>query len=254
MQQTPDNFLLQACRTLFGQKFTLNSDFLADLQPSGAKLAYRNQVKEHHPDRFSNAPLHIRQRQTQRFREIHQAYDFLKNFLERRRSFTPNSGPPLRQGQNPLTVAKDDPFPRQKTARPSAATRPAQIPAIPLEYGMYAYYSGKIAYQDLIQALIWQRRQRPNLGAIARQWGWLSESQIQHILKHRGHSRRFGRKAIELNHLQPCQVKALLIHQRSQQQKLGRFFVDRNLMSQFDADQLAGKLARHNAHLREQCY
>jgi hypothetical protein len=254
MPHPPDNFLLQACRTLFGQNFTLSSEFLAELKPSGARVAYRNQVKEHHPDRFSNAPLHVRQRQTERFREIHQAYDFLKNFLEGRRSPNLQPAPSPRPRQKPPTATRTDAPSRQRAARPCAAARPAQIPAIPLEYGMYAYYSGKITYQDLIRALTWQRRQRPNLGTIARQWGWLSEAQVQNILRHRGHSRRFGRKAVELTYLQPCQVRALLIQQRSRQQKLGRFFVENKLISQFDADQLAGKLARHNARLRDQGY
>ena len=43
---------------------------------------------------------------------------------------------------------------------------------------MFAYYQEKISYQDLIDALVWQRRQRPVLGAIASKWGWLSEQQV----------------------------------------------------------------------------
>lgn len=251
MQPSPDPFLIQACRILFGQDITLSSAFLAYLQPSGAKLAYRTLAKEHHPDRFSNAPLHIRQRQTERFREIHQAYGLLKNFLEKRQ-FTDigASTSAVRQGQRPSTTLRRSRYAQQTRPPASSAARQMQIPAIPLEFGMYAYYSGKISYQDVIQSLIWQRRQRPPLGDIARQWGWLTGTQVRRILAHRGHSRRFGRKAIELKYLQPFQVKTLLTYQRSKQQKLGIYFIENGLMSQTEADQLASKLALHNNGLR----
>ncbi len=255
MQSAPDTFLIQACRTLFGQNVNLSREFLAYLQPSGAKLAYRTQVKAHHPDRFCNAPPHVRQRQTERFREIHQAYGLLKNFLEGRQpgGRGASASTPFRKSK-PATATRPSSYAQQSRSRTASAPHQNRVPAIPLEYGMFAYYSGKISYQDLIQGLIWQRRQRPALGDIARQWGWLTDLQISQILTHRGHSRRFGRKAVELNHLQPYQVKALLAYQRSQQQKLGQFFVKKGLMSQFDADQLAGKLANHNARLGKQNY
>jgi hypothetical protein len=76
-----EHTLLNACRTLFGDTVNLGPEFLAYLQPSGAKLAFRTQVKQHHPDRFAGAPQEVRVRQTERFREIHQAYSLLNDFL-----------------------------------------------------------------------------------------------------------------------------------------------------------------------------
>ncbi len=82
---------------------------------------------------------------------------------------------------------------------------------------MFSYYQGKVSYRQLIEALVWQRRQRPTLGALAQKWGWLSEAKINQILQHRGRAVRFGKKAIELGYLRPHQVDALLQHQRSLQ-------------------------------------
>jgi hypothetical protein len=254
MQYPQDNLLLQACRTLFGQDIILNREFLTYLQPSGAKTAYRNQVKAHHPDRFGNAPPHVRQRQTERFREIHQAYDLLKNFLDGRQAAGRPSAWAAPRAQKPAAPSKPYTSSRQQRARASAFGQQTRIPAIPLEYGMFAYYSGKITYQDLIQGLIWQRRQRPALGVIARQWGWLTDAQVHNILRHRGHSQRFGKKAIEMKQLRPHQVEALLAHQRSQQQKLGQFFIEEGLMNQLEANRLARQLEQHNAHLRNAAY
>jgi hypothetical protein len=128
------------------------------------------------------------------------------------------------------------------------------IPTIQLEFGMYAYYMGKISYNDLIEALIWQRRQRPMLGALATRWGWLNDHQIGRILSYRGQSTRFGKKAIELGLLSPLQVDSLVRHQRTLQQRIGQYFVSKGLINAAEADRLAHSLELHNkqvsAHAR----
>lgn len=245
MRLPHDSQLFKACRTLFGQEIICGRDFLADLEPNGARHAYRIQVKAHHPDRFSNAPQHIRQRQTERCREILQAYGLVRSFLEQRQADgrTTSSSP----ARSP---AKRQDYSVKRRSRASAARQQPRIPDIELQFGMYAYYSGKISYQDLIQGLLWQRRQRPPLGNFARQWGWLTELQVRSILRHRGHSLRFGRVAIELGLLKPDQVEALLACQRSQQQPLGHFFVAGGLISRTEAEEIARQLARHNFRLQ----
>jgi len=226
--------LLAACRTLFGEEVKLGPEFLAYLEPSGAKLAFRNRAKEHHPDRFASAPQEVRLRQTERFREIHQAYTLLSDFLARRHRLAPQ--------------------PTARPAGPARHPRPAPAPGggpspppIPLEFGIFAYYCGKIDYRSLIEALVWQRRQRPAIGAIACQWGWLSEAKVRTILYHRGRAWRFGRKAMELGLLSALQVETLLRHQRACQQRLGQYFIDRGLLTPGEADQLARDLKHHNA-------
>ena len=234
-----ESSLLDACRTLFGDQVNLNRDFLFYLQPSGVKVAYRTQAKLNHPDLFNDSPHQVRLQQTERFRQIHDAYHLIKGFLDQRhrRDFVP---------------------PRPQTPRHSGPRRPAAryardshrpgrpIPTIPLEFGMFCYYLGKISYKDLIEALIWQRRQRPMMGAIAVRWGWLTDAQVAHISKHRGASLRFGSKSVELGLLSQLQVDALVRHQRSLQQKIGQYFVDKRLISKQEADQLAVRLQAHN--------
>lgn len=237
-----ESALLDACRTLFGQEINLNRDFLFYLQPSGVKVAYRNQVKINHPDRFNNSPQHVRLRQTERFREIHEAYHLIKGFLDQRqhRNFIP------RRPAGATTTAHRPP---SKSATPPGAA-PHQprhpVPFIPLEFGIYVYYLGKISYRDLIEALLWQRRQRPAMGAIATRWGWLNEQQVRQIGEFRGQSPRFGSKAIELGLLSKLQVDALLRHQRSMQQRIGEHFVTKGLMTTAEADVLARDLQNHN--------
>ena len=233
-----EHALLNACRTLFGDAVSLGPEFLAYLQPSGAKTAFRNQVKQHHPDRFAAAPQDVRVRQTERFREIHQAYHLLNDYLTaRHRSSRPIAH--AARGYRPVRQPAPQPAP--------AGDERTALPPLPLEFGLFAFYSGRIDYRDLIEALVWQRRQRPAIGTLAQQWGWLSADKVRNILGSRDGGGRFGRKAVALGLLTPLQVELLLRHQRSHQQRLGQYFVARGLMSQPEADQLAVALERHNA-------
>lgn len=230
--------LLDACRTLFGDQVQLGAEFLSYLQPSGAKVAFRAQAKQHHPDYFSNASPEVRARQTARFREIHQAYHLLSSYLEQRR-------PPRQTAPRPRPATR--PAPRPTGHGDTARGKSGEAPPMPMEFGIFAYYRGIIDYRDLIDALVWQRRQRPTMGVIACQWGWLNEAKVRSILGYRGSRGRFGRKAVALGLLSPLQVEALLRHQRTHQQRLGQYFIDRGLMSVAEADRLARDLERHNA-------
>jgi curved DNA-binding protein CbpA len=231
--------ILDACRILFGDEVNLGPEFLGYLQPSGAKSAFRIQAKLHHPDHFADAAPEVKARQTERFCEIHQAYNLLSDFLARRHHIRARTSTRPFAGQRP-----------DHAARPARATpppNPAGIPPLPIEFGIYLYYRGKIDYRNLIEALVWQRRQRPALGIIACQWGWLTEEKVRRILGHRVTGGRFGRKAVELGLLSPLQIEVLLRHQRSHQRRLGQYFVDRGLMTAAEAEQLARDLERHNA-------
>jgi len=234
-----EHTLLNACRTLFGDTINLGPEFLAYLQPSGAKIAFRNQVKQHHPDRFAAASQEVRARQTERFREIHQAYHLLNDYLTARHR---SSRPVAHAARSYRPARRSGPQPAPPTAER------ATLPPLPLEFGLFAFYSGKIDYRDLIKALVWQRRQRPTIGALAQQWGWLTTDSVRKILASREGGGRFGRKAMALGLLTPLQIDTLLRHQRSQQQRLGQYFIAHGLMTQLEADQLAAALERHNTH------
>jgi hypothetical protein len=125
------------------------------------------------------------------------------------------------------------------------------IPSIPLEFGMYSFYQGKVTYQQLIEALVWQRRQRPTLGAIAQKWGWLSEAKVTQILGYRGQAVRFGKKAIELGYLKPHQVEALLNYQRTLQKRIGQYFVEKGLLSEAEVNRISQQLTNHNRQISQ---
>ncbi len=240
--------VFNACRTLFGKEVNLSREFLTYLQPSGAKTAFRSQAKAHHPDAHAKASKHILNQKTEHFKEIRQAYDLIIDFLEKRH--LSHKTVTTRTPSQTTTPRSKTSTQQRKQQKPHS--RPVKIPSIPLEFGMFTYYQGKVTYQQLIEALVWQRRQRPTLGTIAQKWGWLSEAKVSQVLHHRGHAVRFGKKAIELGYLKPHQVDALLQHQRSLQTRLGHYFIEKGLLTTEEADQISVRLKNHNSQITRQ--
>ncbi len=241
-----ENEVYSACRTLFGPEVQLSLDFLSYLQASGAKAAFREQAKQNHPDLFAIHDQEVQNRQAQLFREVVQAFDLIKNFLKHR----DDSGPEAIFARPAATRRYYRPTaqsPRSNTA--NGRFYRSSIPLRRLEFGSYLYYSGYVSYQALIEALVWQRRQRPTIGDIARRWNWLSENDVLRICRDREAYGRFGEKAIRLGLLRHSQVQTLLFFQRSRQRKIGQFFVENGTLSAEQIEQFIAEMHAHNARV-----
>lgn len=234
MSPLSETALLNACRTLFGDELELTRDFLWYLQPSGAKSAYRLRAKEAHPDLHQDAPANIRQHQTSCFQEINQAYDLLRAFFAER-----DKG-------NRVIQPEVQPHPAAGGQRHS---RSHVLPERPLEFGHYLYSRGAISYRQLIDALVWQRRQRPTIGELAQRFGWLTEEQTQSVGRDRGPYARFGERAVRLGLLAPGQVRSLLMHQRTLHRRIGRYFIEHGILSEAEIENYAVELDEHNTRV-----
>lgn len=232
-QPSAETELLAACRILFGPGVRLSREFLHYLQPCGAKAAFRKKAKETHPDLSPASDPDDQQRRSETFRELKSANDLICAFLQQRGESPPPSSSGA-SGSRPGRGYSTESFFR------------GRVPSRPLEFGRYLYYRGLIPYPALIEAIAWQRGQRPAIGHIARRWGWLNESQIRQILRHPGLPDRFGSTAVSLGLLKPFQVQTLLFYQRSQQQRIGRFFIERNFLSESQLSQLLADCQVHN--------
>ena len=235
MPQVTEAEVYRACRTLFGPELRLNSEFLSYLQPSGVRSAYRSRAKVIHPDRFAvTSPATVKARQHRLFQDLNAAHQTVQNYLQQRRG-AGSAGP--RSQPRPQRTRQDPPRP------PSAYDR---LPKRPLQFGQFLYYLGKIPFPTLMAGISWQRRQRPQLGQIAKRWGWLTDEQIRTVLCSRQGFSRFGEKAEQLGLLSSLQVRTLLFHQRSRQQRLGDYFVAQGLFDQTTLNRLLTQLAEHN--------
>ena len=266
--------LLDACRVLFGTELQVNRAFLEYLQRPGIKSAYRQKALTTHPDVLASQGDAAQAQGASLFRVVQQAYEHLTTYLDAR-----DSGyrfPPLRPSRpagpvkaKPQASPRPEPWPRADAAKPQGRPRPSRpftqaggrpasawqtagpwrtttIPPRPLLFGHFLLYAGVTNWQTIIKALVWQRTGRPRLGEIGRRFGWLTEKDILHILKHRKLSQPFGASAIHLGLLTEQQLRLMIFHQHRMQKKFGEYFIDHQLLSPGQVNELARQFVHHN--------
>jgi hypothetical protein len=244
--------VLRACQTLFGTEIHISRGFLFSLQPEGLKAAYRKKAKETHPDLFACEAPNVQKEQASRFRDVADAYDVVNRYFEQREKRVSVSSSPGPAFRSPREQDKNAGGPVNNVNGPAGFSVYRSLPICSLQFGQYLYYRGFISYRALIDALVWQRKQRPIIGYIARQWGWLNNEAIERIIRARSLRGRFGEKALALNLLTSFQVKVLLFYQRSRQRRLGTYFVQHNSMKPEKLERLAQELREYNRRFRDE--
>lgn len=231
--------LRRALRTLFDGA---GMPALVELNEDGLRRAYRQRAREVHPDRARllgrNETILARE-----FEALRCAYDQLRSWLAQPRRVARLHAAPVRTAPVPPRAA-----PRPSTRHappPRSATEDQLLPRRPLMLAEYLFLSGRISWQERIQAIVWQRRQRPPLGHLARRWRLLDELQVRLVLRSRRPGERFGETAVRLGLLNRYQHLALVSYQRRLQQPIGRYFVE---AGRFNEAQLASLLAGHARH------
>lgn len=249
--------LLDACRVLFPDAL-IQPVFLDQLHAQQLKSTYRSLAKEYHPD--SCAGLPDTTRQADQFRRVTSAYELLTGYIRKRDSL------PLQQAfwSKARHPAPASPFQRPHvhgTARPFrprySSGKPARnpdeqyydgpLPTFPLKIGLYLYYRSAVSYQAVVRAIIWQRDMRPPFGELAAAWGWLDPYFVSVIRSATEIPGTFGERAVKLGLLSEAQVRVILTHQKMLQLPVGRYFVDRGLLREYE---LRAYLHEQNLHNR----
>jgi hypothetical protein len=118
-------------------RLVLGRDLGAGVAPDELKNAFRRRALELHPDRaaaLGRDPGDL----AEAFRALCAAYDLL-------------------HGQAEVQGGAPDP-------RRPARARQAGLPPRPLRFAEYLYYSGRISWADLAEAIAWQRHQGRRIG------------------------------------------------------------------------------------------
>lgn len=278
--------LYRSCEILFGLGLNLNRDFLEYLQPAGIKTAYRQRVRETHPDLAATRGEVTLRHNTALFIAVQEAYENLDSYLKARESgfrfSRRKSAINRKNGNRPAWEAADKPkkhpgnaswyasgknsFSKRngKTTATSKAGATAttaskifkmensslyqgSLPARPLLFGHFLYFSGIINWRAIIQALVWQRTNRPKLGELGCNWGWLNKTDVHDILKERTLLQPFGESAVSMGLLTERQKEMLIFHQRRLQRRIGNYFVETAILSQEKLNQLIKECLSHNA-------
>jgi hypothetical protein len=246
-----DANIQNACRALFGSDTCVSAAFLLSLKPNTIKTAFRKKAKETHPDLFTSQDPKVQRRQAELFRVVNDAYDIMRRYCERRDRVRVTKTVRRTRRSSPAPPPPPPPARTEKTRSFRVDDHgwlyQGVVPERRLEIGRYLYYRGIIPYHVLLRALSWQMRQRPALGFIAKQWGWLNDDQIRIILGQRTVARRFGQRALQLGMLSSYQARLLVAYQRTLQKKLGQYFVEHGHLTQKEIDTMVAELNRHNA-------
>jgi hypothetical protein len=238
--------LLQACAVLFGSHLTISPPFLDYIQLPGVKSAYRNRVRETHPDVLLNRqadPL-----PEYDFHMVRESYEQLCHFLDQRNVLPrprPASVSPPGQRSTGSSAAHQ---PRSRHS--SASQHGFSLPARPMLLGEFLHHSGYCGWHEIVQALAWQRRSRPRLGEIGCKFGWMEQQDIATIFRSLRGGIRFGETAIRLGLLSPQQVERMLRHQQIRQPKIGQFFLENDLLSPQQLQTALWHLSKHNFLVR----
>lgn len=227
--------LFNACRVLFGHEVDLSVDFLRYLHHDGVKAAFRRKAKETHPDLAAHVSPHNAPSGAELFHRANEAYELLGNFIR-------NRGIRLKTDNNFVNTSRKS---EESPGSDRNTYHHGSLPPRPLPLGRYLYYRGIIPFRALLDALTWQRGGRATIGSIAREWGWLSHSDVEAILSVRP-AGRFGENAVRSGLLNPFQVKLLLMNQKSRMRRIGQYFVVHKMISGQEMERLARDHYTHN--------
>lgn len=122
------------------------------------------------------------------------------------------------------------------------------LPKRPLKFGQFLFFSGVIPARELLDALAWQRGQRPPFGQIARDWGILTTQQVIEVLRSKGPGEPFGECASRLGWMTPFEMHAVACRQKNLQRPFGHYFVERGLMDRVAMNQALLHQRIHNHH------
>jgi hypothetical protein len=243
---------LRACQILFGTDIHISRGFQFYLQPEGLKAAFRRKAKETHPDLFACESPNVQKEQAAHFRAVVDAYDVVNRYFKQWEKGTHAASPHhVFRGAREWKKQSHDPNNRAYTREAAWSFVSKPLPLRSLQLGQYLYYRGFITYRALINAIVWQRQQRPVIGDIALRWRWLDNAAIERIIRARGLRGRFGEKALHLDLLTPFQIKALLYYQISRQERLGSYFVRHRIMTSDKLELLVRQQNEHNVRFRD---
>jgi hypothetical protein len=112
--------------------------------------------------------------------------------------------------------------------------------------GQYLFFTGAVTTRQLLDAIAWQRRQRPLVGRIAAGWGILSEEAIREVLVAQRPGERFCRAAVRCGCMSPFHRLAILGKQRSLHEPFGSYFLRRGILRPAQLEALVDAARKHN--------
>lgn len=256
--QTTSLEILQACQTIFGSEIKISNDFLACLQPTGIKTAFRKRALETHPDRAKALGV-FAEDLNEDFINVRQAYERLLSFVETQNgmnlkaTYFDGFGSQQDGSYQKKSHKTGDKPGRQNQKYHHKKYTPCpdhfysgSLPKGNLMLGQFLYYSGLISWRTLIDAICWQRRQRPLIGQIATSWGMITYRDVLRILTIRSFDEKFGECALRKGYISTFDLFALVGKQKRLQSPFGEYFIKNGILTPTDLTVITQKQQLHN--------
>ena len=251
--QTSVEDLVRAGRLLFGRSFAPGTaSWRAALRD-----VYHRRALETHPDR-ARALGRPEAELAREFHAVTEAYRVLSAVAAgpsalggrgRPAAARPHGVAPPRTAPRPVATPRAA---RRDAARPSQTAR-GTLPQRRLRLAEFLYYTGRIPWSAFVAAIAWQRAQRPQLGRIAVDLGFLTQADVAAILARRraegSMQEPFGEYALRQGFLTRLQLLTALGRQGRQQRRIGEYFVESGLVDAGTLDAVREELFARNARL-----
>lgn len=241
----------KAWTIIYGPSNETPAQLIKRLNDHDLKSAFRKQAMLSHPDRATINSANAAE-MDRKFKEVNWAYQTLKEAMSLGGNMTasqpaqPAYQQPQRQNvyQPPLYNYNCNDFKSQQCADDHYWC--GAVPRQKLPFGQYLYYSGRISWNTLLQALDWQENQRPKFGQIALEGQLLSPGALSRLLTHRYRGEKIGDAAMRLGYLSPRMKDAVLNIQKHRQPAIGQYFLANGLLGQEELGKWLISQRQHN--------
>jgi hypothetical protein len=229
-----DARIQKALYTLFGP--THNQPYPPEI--SLLKQAYRKQAMLFHPDRCTvtgSSEVKLEEK----FKDLNNAYNLLISLIEGGVSagITPKTHTAWTHRTRHFHTKQHSTYNYEKKVFKRQ---------FKLRLAFFLYRKGIIDWNTAIEALIWQATNRPRVGEIGIRCRYLEREQIYHILRNRQPGERFLETARRRGLLDGFKTHVILYIQRSYNLPIGRYFVEKKIVSREELDGLVAELAEYN--------
>ena len=226
-------FLFMLSKRLHGAGVYLIPDAL------NLKKTFRRKALHWHPDRVvatDNDPAYS----SEMFKKIYKAYEVLRNVAGKEVKIIKKSAPvPARESQSGSNYST-----HKWRYSPEKFWKKGTLPKCRLRFAQYLFYKGVIDRNTIINALVWQNKNRPRIGQIGIDFGYYDESAINSIIKNRSLGIPFCQAAVEQGFI--SNYSAMIGRQKQFNAPIGRFFTESGILSPNKLQVYLKELADYN--------
>ena len=174
---------------------------------------------------------------SEQFKRLNNAYSYISPFLKSKRYISIPYIKPYSKYQHT----------KHKYSRASYSSHKKRVlPKLKLRLCRFLYHKGIINYKTIINALVWQLKNRPKVGEIALLNKFITFEKILDTIKNRKIGEKFCEAAVRLDHLNTHHVSHIFKIQNSYNAPIGKYFLEKRILTRNQLHSILLELKKHN--------